>query len=87
MQVFREKPSLSSRKPSLSVINPLCLITVTTACHSRLAIGIVNLVTNFIGPSRVEPWNEVETSCHEWSDAHEGQNRVHLESIDEYESQ
>ena len=38
----------------------------------QLTIGIVNLVSNFIRPSWVEPWNEVETACHEWSDAHEG---------------
>ena len=37
-----------------------------------LAIGIDNHVSNFIGPSPVEPWNEVETSWHERSDAHEG---------------
>ena len=37
-----------------------------------LAIGIINLVSNFIRPSRVAPWNEVETFCHEWSDAHKG---------------
>ena len=37
-----------------------------------LAVGIVNLVSNLIRPSRVKPWNEVGTSYHEWSDAHEG---------------
>ena len=29
-----------------------------------LAVGIVNLVCNFIRQSPVEHWNEVETSCH-----------------------
>ena len=38
---------------------------------SWLAIGIVNLVSNFIKPSQEGPWNDVRTSCHEWSDAHE----------------
>ena len=37
-----------------------------------LAIGFVNLGSNFIKPTRVEPWNEVETSGHERSDGHEG---------------
>ena len=37
-----------------------------------LANGIVNLVSSFIKQSRLEPWNEVETSCHEWSDVHKG---------------
>ena len=32
-----------------------------------LAIQIVNLVSNFVNPRRAGPWNEVETSCHEWS--------------------
>ena len=45
-----------------------------------LAIWIVNLVSNFLGPCRTEPWNEFETSCHKWSDAHEG-SRVHVESM------
>ena len=38
---------------------------------SWLVIGIINLVSNFIRLSRVELWNEVETSCHKSSDAHE----------------
>ena len=43
-----------------------------TKSANWLAIGVANIVSNFIRPSWVEPWNEVETSCHEWSDAHEG---------------
>ena len=48
-----------------------------------LAIGIVNLVSNFIKPSWVGPWNEVGeggASSLQWSDTHEGKNRVHVES-------
>ena len=39
---------------------------------SWLAIGIVNRTSNLLKPSRAEPWNEVDTSCYEWLDAHEG---------------
>ena len=28
---------------------------------------IVNLASNFLDPTWAEPWNEVETCCHEWS--------------------
>ena len=50
-----------------------------------LAIGIVNLLPNFIKPSRIEPWNEVETSGYEWSYAYEG--KTVFMSIDKYERQ
>ena len=38
----------------------------------RLAIGIVNIISNFISPSQVAPSNEVEIYCYKWLDAHKG---------------
>ena len=52
-----------------------------------LAIGIVNLVSNIIKPSWVEFWNKVETSCHEWSDAHEGEYQMHQRNRSDFVDQ
>ena len=30
-------------------------------------LRIVSLVSNFLNRRQAEPWNEVETSCQEWS--------------------
>ena len=46
-----------------------------------LGIGIVNLVSNFIKPGRVEPWNEVENFMSRVVRCTQRKNHVHVESM------
>ena len=45
------------------------------------AIGIVSLISNFIKPSRVEPWNEVENFLSRVVRCTPRKKRVHVESM------